>query len=234
MITRDDPGPAPERWVITGAGSGIGYGLAMKLAAEGARVTACVRDEQEHAALVARTDTMSTLTFDARHDDTIRAAAARSDEPVDALVACTGIFGGRRSALEMDFDEALDLYSVNALGPLRAARAFLPRLRRGTNPRVGLVSSVLGSMTVEGTTNLAYRASKSALNKLAQALAEDLESSGIAVIALEPGWVRTAMGGPDAPMSVDESVAGIVATMRGLTLEQTGRFLDHRGEVVPW
>jgi NAD(P)-dependent dehydrogenase (short-subunit alcohol dehydrogenase family) len=227
-----------EHWVITGAGSGIGHGLATHLAAEGLRVTACVRSDEELTSLAAiaaeRGDSFSTLVFDVRDDAMIRVAAEASSEPVDVLVACTGVFGHRRTSRDMDFDEALDIFSINALGPLRTTRAFLPRLLGQRNPRVALVSSELGSMSVVGSSNLAYRASKAALNKLTQGLAADLRADGVTVIALEPGWVRTPMGGPDAPLSVAESVSGIVATIRALTLDRSGCFLDHRSRKVSW
>jgi NAD(P)-dependent dehydrogenase (short-subunit alcohol dehydrogenase family) len=231
-------GEMREHWVITGAGSGIGHGLAARLAAEDLRVTACVGRDEALASLAAiaaeRGESFSTLVFDVSDDAMIRVAAEASSEPVDVLVACAGVFGSRRTSRDMDFDEALDIFSVNALGPLRTTRAFLPRLLGRRNPRVVLVSSELGSMSMAGSSNLAYRASKSALNKLTQGLAADLRVDGVIVIALEPGWVRTPMGGPDAPLSVEESVSGIVSTIRGLTLDRSGRFLDHQNQEVSW
>lgn len=234
-------GDGREHWIVTGAGSGIGHGLAMRLVGEGVRVTACVRSEEELVSLrstqTTRSEEFSTVVFDVRDDQRGRAVAAASSDPVDVLVACAGVFGRRHSARDLDFDEALDVFSVNALGPLRTVQAFLPRLVRGNNPRVALVSSVLGSMSMEGASNpsnLAYRASKAALNKIVQGLATDLKSDGIIVIALEPGWVRTPMGGPDAPLSVDESVSGIIATVRTLTIGESGHFLDYQHQDVPW
>ena len=54
------------------------------------------------------------------------------------------------------------------------------------------------------------------------------------MIALHPGWVRTDMGGPDAPLSVEESAAGIIETIDALTIAKTGSFLDYLGETVAW
>jgi NAD(P)-dependent dehydrogenase (short-subunit alcohol dehydrogenase family) len=183
---------------------------------------------------VANIDKFTTLVFDVRDEAAIRTAARNVSAPIDVLVANAGAYGPRlQSSLDIDFEGALDLFSVDALGPLRTAQAFLPLLRRARNPRIVLVSSVLGSMALEGSSNLAYRATKAALNKFAQGLAADLKDEGV-VVALHPGWVRTDMGGAAAPLSVEESVAGTVKTIDGLTIEWSGHFLDYRNEEIAW
>jgi NAD(P)-dependent dehydrogenase (short-subunit alcohol dehydrogenase family) len=224
-------------WMIAGASRGIGLGLTKALVRRGETVTASVRTEAARTQLAASGTLKggAVLAFDLRDDATIRAAAAASDAPIDVLIANAGAYGPERQApLDMDFDGTLDLFSINALGPLRVAQAFLPRLRRGRNPRIVFMSSVMGSMALEGSFNVAYRASKAALNKFMQGLAEDVKGDGVTVISLHPGWVRTDMGGADAPLSVEESVAGIIKTVDALTLAQTGTFLDYRGARVEW
>jgi len=224
-------------WMITGANRGIGLGLTKAVARRGETVTASVRTEAARAQLAASGALKggAIMAFDLRDDATIRAAAAASDAPIDVLIANAGAYGPERQApLDMDFDGALDLFSINALGPLRVAQAFLPRLRRGRNPRIVFMSSVMGSMALEGSFNVAYRASKAALNKFMQGLAEDVKGDGVTVISLHPGWVRTDMGGADAPLTVEESVAGIIKTVDALTRAQTGTFLDYRGVRVEW
>lgn len=228
-----------EHWLIAGASRGIGLELARRVAARGDTLTASVRNEDARAGLGAKLAPQhaqaQTLAFDTRDEAAIRAAAAKVTDPIDVLIANAGAYGPmRQTPLDMDFDGALDLFSVNALGPLRVAQAFLPQLRRGQNPRLVMVSSVLGSMALEGSFNVAYRAAKAALNKFAQGLAFDLKEAGVTVIALHPGWVRTDMGGPEAPLSVEESAAGIIELIDGLTIADTGRFLDYRGETVAW
>jgi len=230
-----------ERWVVTGAGSGIGHGIVTRLVGEQVQVTACVHSEEELASLCTKQNTegdeLSISVFDVRDVQRGHEVAAASNEPVDVLVACAGVFGGQHSVRDLDFAEALDTFSINTLGPLRTVQAFLPRLLRGHNPRIALISSVYGSMTMEGasnTSNIAYRASKAALNKVIQGLATDLKRDGITVIALEPGWVRTPIGGPDAPLSVDESVSGIIESLRALTINQSGNFLNYQLQEVPW
>lgn len=228
-----------SHWVIAGASRGIGLELARQRASRGARVTASVRNETGRTALEAALapagERGRIITLDTRDTAQIVAAAAQVDAPVDVLIANAGAYGPeRQSALDMDFDGVLELLNVNSLGPLRLAQAFLPQLRQADNPRIVMMSSVLGSMALEGTFNVGYRASKAALNKITQCLADDLKGVGITVIALHPGWVRTDMGGPNATLSVEESVAGIINVVEELTLSGTRRYIDYRGNEIEW
>jgi NAD(P)-dependent dehydrogenase (short-subunit alcohol dehydrogenase family) len=228
-----------EHWFISGANRGIGHGIATLLAARGDDVTASVRSAEARKRLqedVARHRArFSIVAFDTRDETAIRAAAEEVVKPIDVLVCNAGAYGPKRqSTLDMDFSAALDLFDVNALGPLRLVQAFLPHLRRSENPRIVLVSSGLGSSATSGSTNIAYRAAKAALNKIAQGLAFDLKHEGIIVVALNPGWVRTDMGGRDAELSIEESASGIIATVDALTLDDSGRFVDYRNEDTPW
>jgi NAD(P)-dependent dehydrogenase (short-subunit alcohol dehydrogenase family) len=228
-----------EHWFISGANKGIGHGLATLLAARGDDVTASVRSEEARARLqedVARHRArFSILLFDQRDEAAIRAAARELIEPLDVLVCNAGAYGPQRqSTLDMDFSGALDLFDVNALGPLRLVQAFLPALLRADNPRIALMSSGLGSMASEGATNIAHRAAKAALNKIAQGLAHDLKRERVTVVALNPGWVRTDMGGKNADLTIEESAVGLIETIDALTIDDTGRFIDYRGRDVSW
>lgn len=225
-----------EHWVVTGASRGIGLGIVANLAARGDRATACVRHESERAATGARfiDAAVSTLAFDVRCNEEVVAAAGEAHDDVNVLVANAGVFGPKESALSLGLDRALDFFSINTLGPLRTVRAFLPRLVNAENPRVILISSILGSSQATRTSDLAYSASKAALNKIALALAHDLKSQHISVIALEPGWVKTELGGADAPVSIEESASGIIALVDSLTLSQSGQFFDYQGNEISW
>jgi NAD(P)-dependent dehydrogenase (short-subunit alcohol dehydrogenase family) len=228
-----------EHWFVSGANRGIGHGLALRLAERGDDVTVSVRSEEAKAKLAAEVarhrGRFQIVVFDVRDDAAIRAAAEQIATPLDVLICNAGAYGPQRqSALDMDFAGALDLFSVNTLGPLRLVQAFRPALRLARNPRVVVISSGIGSMAAAGSTNIAYRASKAALNKIVQGLAVDLEREGITVVALSPGWVRTDMGGENAEISVDESARGIIATADALTGADNGRFLDYRNRNVSW
>jgi NAD(P)-dependent dehydrogenase (short-subunit alcohol dehydrogenase family) len=96
------------------------------------------------------------------------------------------------------------------------------------------MSSELGSMANVNPSTAIYSATKAALNKLSQCLASELKPQGICVVAMHPGWVRTDMGGPNAPLSVTESVEGMLATIDGLGIDDSGSFLNFRGEALAW
>jgi NAD(P)-dependent dehydrogenase (short-subunit alcohol dehydrogenase family) len=226
-------------WLVAGASRGIGLELVRQLAERGERVTGSVRSEKGRAALAEALQPAANngkeLVFDTCDEAQIRAAAAQLNEPIDTLIVNARAYGPKRqSALDMDFDGALDLFSINALGPLRVVQAFLPLLRRGRRPRILLMSSVMGSMALQGSSNVAYRASKAALNKIAQCLADDLKAEGVIVVSMHPGWVRTDMGGKDAPLSVADSAAGLIDVAQRLTLADTRRYLDYRGAQIDW
>jgi NAD(P)-dependent dehydrogenase (short-subunit alcohol dehydrogenase family) len=228
-----------EHWVVTGANRGLGLEFVRRLTARGDRVTACVRDEAARLALGAQLAPQHAAVdfrlFDQRDAGAVAAAGASTAGPVDVLIANAGAFGPSPQApLDLDTSAALDLFSINALGPLRVAQAFLPKLFDAPNPRVVLMSSQLGSTTDVRPETAAYAASKAALNKFAQCLAAELKLRGVTVIALHPGWVRTDMGGPNAPLAPHESVEAAIATIDALGAEQTGAFLDYAGRGVPW
>ncbi|MBI1868954.1 MAG: SDR family oxidoreductase [Methylocystis sp.] len=228
-----------EHWLVSGANRGIGRELARRVAARGDHVTASVRNEAVCARLAPEVAHFgagfSTLVFDVRDETAIGAAARDVALPLDVLVCNAGVAGPQRqSPLDMDFEGALDTFSVNTLGPLRLVQAFLPALRQAKNPRIVIVSSILGSMARGASMHIVYCASKAALNKMAQGLAAELRPEGITAVALHPGWVRTDMGGADADLSVEESVAGIIAAIDGLTLSSSGRFLDYLNKDAPW
>jgi NAD(P)-dependent dehydrogenase (short-subunit alcohol dehydrogenase family) len=226
--------------LVTGANRGLGFGLVKALAARGDRVLAACREPERASALQA-------LPFASRKDieiyrmditDGASVAAARAlvgDRPVHGLIANAGVIGPQRqSTLDMDFDGFLDTLAANTLGPLRLVQTFLPNLRAAERPKILAITSDMGSFASAGTDRVAYRVSKAALNRVMQMLARDLEPEGIAVGLVHPGWVRTDMGGPMAELSVDESVSAVLRVFDALSVETTGRFVDHDGTEIAW
>lgn len=102
---------------------------------------------------------------------------------------------------------------------------YLLQARRhaGDGGRVGDVQSSDGWL---------YRTSKAALNMAIRCAARDYPNATL--VSMSPGWVRTDMGGPDAPLSVEESVSGMRAVIDSLSPDDTGTFRDYAGRLMPW
>jgi len=228
------------RWLISGAGRGIGLQLTRLVLERGDEVLAGVRDPAKAAALESLRGQaggrLQVLALDVADETSIAAAKARvGDRPIDVLVNNAGVIGPeRQSSIDMDFAGFLRTLDVNTLGPIRLVQAFLPNLRAAEGAKVATLTSRMGSLSLTASSHAAYRASKAAANKLMQALATDLRPEGISVVALHPGWVRTDMGGPGAEIGVEESAAGLLKVIDGLGVGSTGQFRDWQGEVLPW
>ena len=169
------------------------------------------------------------------------AAATRS---LDLLVNAAGVYSGRGSEDPGAAGEslgrlaqapALDVLRTNAVGPLLVAQATFDLLRAGTQPRVVSLTSGYGSVSANrGGFPYYYAASKAALNMFMRSLAGDAAREGITVVVLDPGWVRTDMGGPHAPITPEQSVRDMLRVIDALSSRDNGRFLDRRGHAKPW
>lgn len=116
--------------------------------------------------------------------------------------------------------------------------ALLPNLRAGRHKKVINISSQMGSIALNappnGGTSYGYRSSKAALNMLTTCMANELRPEGFTCIALHPGWVRTDMGGAEAPLAVPESISSMIKVIDALKADQSGAFLDLNGRTLPW
>jgi NAD(P)-dependent dehydrogenase (short-subunit alcohol dehydrogenase family) len=233
-----------RRILITGASRGIGLELARTWAAAGCRVFAACRRPGDAPAVAGRVD---VLRLDVTDDASIAAAAravAAAVDGLDVLINNAGVYPGAVStplaattALgSLDAAAMLDVFRVNTVAPVLVAQAFAPLLRRGTAPRLVNVSSDAGSLAMrEGRgCRYTYPASKAALNMMTRCLAHDLRADGVIVVSVHPGFVRTDMGGPDAPLAPADTVPSLVRVIDGLTMESSGHFLSWDGKTVAW
>jgi len=220
--------------LLTGANRGIGLEFARQLAARGDRVVATCRNPSAADALAALDVQVETL-------DVADAASVASigtlyaDRPLDLLINNAGVGVGHRPLGELDYQEMESFYRTNAIGPLMLAETLLPALRRGEERTIASLTSRVGSIhdnTSGGS--YAYRASKAALNAITKSLSIDLGEEGFTCVVLHPGWVQTDMGGANAPLPTDQSVAGMLNVIEGLGQEDSGGFFDYTGEPLPW
>ena len=114
-------------------------------------------------------------------------------------------------------------------------RALLGNLCAADHSVVAMLSSQLGSITENRSGGAySYRSSKAGLNAVVKSLHYELAERGIIVVALHPGWVRTDMGGLDAPVSINSSASGLKAVLDALEPSASGQFLDYQGKSIPW
>lgn len=213
---------------ILGASRGIGLGLACEFAGRGWQVVASERTRSEALHALGGVDVVTTdVTEPASYAD-----LDLVDGSLDAVVVNAGISGApHQSADRATADEVAEVMMTNAFGPVRAGRALLPKLKQGGT--LAFMSSLMGSVADSSGGYELYRSSKAALNILAKGVAEqDAKRRGVEVLSLHPGWVRTAMGGPNATLTVQESVAGLADV-----IERAGgggyRFVDYTGKLLP-
>jgi NAD(P)-dependent dehydrogenase (short-subunit alcohol dehydrogenase family) len=227
--------------LITGSGRGIGLALAEEFARLGYRVFAGARSPQRPGleTLARNSSNVTPLSLDVRDSATIAGAAAvlGNEGVLDILVNNAAIFPGEGNEPfeRVNPDWFNGAFDTNVTGVARVTRGFLPLLRKSACARIVNISSGAGSISEkEDFAYYPYSVSKAALNMLTRALAAEFRPGGIVVAAISPGWVRTEMGGPGAPLTARESAAALVKTIAGLSIEQTGKFLGRNGEPYAW
>ncbi len=217
--------------LVTGASRGIGAEIARQLATDhGFVVFAGARDPDD----VEEVDGIVPIELDVTDEDEIYAAQEQigSDHGhLDALVNNAGVYGDPIGLVDYDLDRAHEVFEVNTFGPWRLCEAFVPLLRRSSQPRIVNVSSGAGQLSDMNGGRAAYRLSKAALNALTRTLASD--EPEIKVNVMCPGWVRTDMGGPSAPRSVEEGADTAVWLATLPDDGPTGGFFRDR-EPIPW
>lgn len=226
--------------LITGANRGIGLEFVKQYARAGYNVIATCRQPSEADELnsLASTDKSSITVkqLDVLNHQQIDNLASSIDDPIDVLINNSGVYGPKYSPLsEVNESDWLDVLKVNTIAPLYVARAFAGHLANGTEKKLAVLSSKMGSMEDNGSGgSYIYRSSKAALNAVLKSLSIDLAEQSIKVISLHPGWVKTDMGGPNALITTTESVNGMKEVIDNLTKSQSGQFINFDGTPIPW
>ena len=216
--------------VVTGANRGIGLELAGQLKARGADVVAvCRKSSPGLDALGVRVEAGLDL---AGPDFEAELARRFVGDEIELLIQNAGVLIADALG-DTSREQVMKQIEINALGPLLATRALLPRMSAGA--KVALITSRMGSIADNDSGGYyGYRMSKAALNAAGMSLARDLAPKGIAVVTLHPGFVRTEMTGNQGLIDAAESARGLLARIDELRLENTGRFLPQNGDEIPW
>ena len=232
--------------LISGANRGLGLEFTRQYLDDNWRVIALCRDTDAAMDLSDLGATYATLEIfqcdvgDFEAIDEI--AQGLRGRTIDVLLNNTGVFGPKRKADgdfrqsfgHIDFDILSDVLRVNTLAPLKIVEALVDNVLAGEQKKIVIITSKLGSIANTSPGLYAYRTSKAAVNMVMATLARELGPRGGIVAALNPGWVQTDMGGADANLTAAESIGRMRQVIAGLTIEQSGAFLDYDGSTIAW
>ncbi|OAN46633.1 short-chain dehydrogenase [Paramagnetospirillum marisnigri] len=218
--------------LILGASRGLGLEFVRQYAADGWRVLATVRDPAKgRAPSEAGAEIYVCDVGDAA--SVRRLVSALAGVKLDVVLHNAGIYGEHQEFGSVDPERFLEVVRINALAPLKLAEALVDNL--DGRKIFAAVSSLMGSVAENSSGgSYAYRAAKAALNMVIKGLAIDLKDRGVTTVALSPGWVKTDMGGPSAPLSPAEAIAGMKAVLDGLKPADSGALIHYDGRRLPW
>ncbi|MFN3296979.1 SDR family oxidoreductase [Caldimonas sp.] len=219
--------------LVIGASRGLGLEFVRQYRAAGDRVVATARSDEGLARL--RGLGCEAWPLDLLDAASVAGLGWRLDgERFDAVILNAGIYGPRTQGLETPTQDDFDVVMrTNVLGPMRVLPQIETALARGA--KLMVLSSMMGSIGQRSSsTGWLYRASKAALNSVLRDAALSLGPRGITCVAVHPGWVRTDMGGPNASLAPEDSVAALRELLARLTPDDNGHFLNHDGTPIAW
>ena len=224
--------------LITGASRGMGRLAARELSGNGYRVYCGTRDANVNGKPVKEViGEAFWITIDVAESQSIGAAAkwlTERESALDVLINNAGIFPDKGiSITNISRHQLIAIFQTNTFGPIEVTQAFLALLCESEAARVINVSSGYGQLDGLSADVPGYCLSKLALNGVTLMLADALKADRIAVNSVDPGWVRTDMGGSSATRSVAEGAAGIVWLASQAPHEMTGRFFRD-GQAIEW
>ncbi|XP_012256652.1 C-factor [Athalia rosae] len=243
--------------LITGCNRGLGLGFvkhfaALRIPPENIFATCrSANNAPELQALAEKWKNIHILQLDLKETKTYKqvvnsVAEKVGDAGLNLLVNNAGI-AGKFSRLGLVKEQQLtESFLVNTIAPILLTKECLPLLKQAASnygkqgmciERAAVINmtsilSSIGDNTQGGY--YPYRCSKSALNAATRSMSVDLQNDGILVACLHPGWIKTDMGGKNAPMEVDSSIKTIISTLQTLNESHNGSFLQYDGTTLPW
>lgn len=225
--------------LLVGASRGLGFAMAKEFAEKGWRVVATVRKGGRTGLQDLASSHPGRITvqdLDITEPDEITALRERlSGTAFDILFVNAGTANRDQAETiaQTSDEEFVRVMLVNALGVMRAVEGLADLVR--PSGLIGVMSSGQGSIAdnVKGGHEV-YRGSKAALNQYMRSYAARRTGDVRAMVLMAPGWIRTELGGPDAPLGVDETIPQLVETLVAQQGKPGLRFIDRQGETVPW
>lgn len=224
--------------LIIGASRGLGWGLAREYLRRGWRVVATVRAGRTNTPLHALQKEYPELeieVLDITVPEQIAALRERcAARRFDLMFVNAGVSNDPDERIgDIETDEFMRVMLTNALSPMRVVERLEDLVGEGGT--IALMSSELGSVAgnVDGGWE-AYRASKAALNSLMRSWVARHRGDSRSFFVVAPGWVRTEMGGADAPLDIDTSIPGVVDTLERRSGSGGLAYVNYRDDVLPW
>ena len=229
--------------LITGASRGLGFYLTKRYLEDGNIVFAGVRELQSSHLMQLKEeypDTLIPIVLEVTNTNNINEAVelvGKYTDTIDILINNAAIHNDTSfEVLEhADIDDCLKVYDVNSLGPIRMVKAFLPMIRNSLDGKIINISSESGSIgDCKREKEFDYCMSKAALNMGTKLLSNYLKKDNIIVLSIQPGWMRTDMGGQNAHLDPYETACKLVELFKSINDIENPNFIDNEGNVLPW
>jgi NAD(P)-dependent dehydrogenase (short-subunit alcohol dehydrogenase family) len=226
--------------LITGANRGLGLGFVKSFLAKNVNVICTTRNIPGSKELLEckkkHPKNLEILELDLLGENSENTLSdLLSDKPIDIFINNAGVGNSNQRFGVVLSQPWVEVLKVNLIAPLTVTQAIIENIKKGSDKKIYFLSSQLGSIQDNTSGGMyIYRSSKTALNQVVKSLSVDLKPMGITVISLHPGWVKTDMGGPNAPVSIDESIKGMMKVIDTTDIRNTGTFLNFDGQGLPW
>lgn len=214
--------------LITGANRGLGLEFTRQYKNDGWDVAVTVREPSaELVQLKVQVERLDML------DLASVANIGDKFEALDLVIANAGAMGPQKAESAEDGRAWAELLTINTIAPYLLGKALLENVASVPGKLIAITSK-MGSIADSSGGYVPYRTSKAALNMAWHSLAIEARPLGVAAAVINPGWVQTRMGGGNAPLTPEQSVAQMREVIAGLTLDRTGSFLHRDGSIIPW
>jgi NAD(P)-dependent dehydrogenase (short-subunit alcohol dehydrogenase family) len=228
----------PKTLLLIGASRGLGYALAEEYLARGSHVVGTVRGDHGtrlHQLANSAGGRLEVENVDITEPEQVAALRGRLEgRSFDLLFVNAGVKNDDRETIgDVATEEFVRVLVTNTLSPMRVVE----RLQDLVAPAgtIAVMSSGLGSVANNLTGGYeVYRASKAGLNTLMRSFSARHQSSARTLLVLAPGWVRTDMGGPAAPLSIEDSIPNLVDTIAAQEGKGGLQYLNYLGTTLPW
>ena len=221
--------------LITGSNRGIGLELVKESLTKNFSVVGTFRNKNNAKELLKlKSNNLKLFEMDVVKENSILNVSNNIDYTIDYLICNAGINNGYGGIFDQDhsYEKMLEVLNVNVLGCILTIKHFTKNLRK--NAKIILISSIMSVQKHSGSNALIYRASKAAVNNIMVSISQEFKSKYITVSSFHPGWVRTDMGGKNAPVAPEQAAKMLSDLIFRLDKASTGQFLNYRGEILSW